>query len=181
MAQYKSIKQVLNDFGKDTVEKLKQSIDRSDAVASGVLRESLDFEVTETQSGFEFKLDFTKGEGYKYAKAVDKGRRPGKQPPLEPIMRWIANKGIALPPVSTRRQKLTKSLKNKTVRKTLKQLSTQQRARSLAYLIARKIGEKGTPATSFYSSVVTPSLFEQLKKDLAKAAVSDILFDLKTT
>ena len=51
-----------------------------------------------------------------YFTVLETGRKPGKQPPLDPIQRWVQAKGIA----------------------------TDISTRSLAYLIARKIGKEGS-------------------------------------
>jgi hypothetical protein len=52
----------------------------------------------------------------KYFTVLETGRKPGKQPPTDPIQRWIQSKRIA----------------------------TDISSRSLAYLIARKIGKEGS-------------------------------------
>ena len=52
----------------------------------------------------------------KYFTVLETGRKPGKQPPLDPILKWIQAKNIA----------------------------TDIKDRSLAYLIARKIGKEGS-------------------------------------
>lgn len=52
----------------------------------------------------------------KYFTVLETGRKPGKQPPTEPIRKWIKSKGIA----------------------------TDISEKSLAYLIARKIGKEGS-------------------------------------
>ena len=52
----------------------------------------------------------------KYFTVLETGRKPGKQPPLDPILKWIKAKNIA----------------------------TDIKERSLAYLIARKIGKEGS-------------------------------------
>lgn len=51
-----------------------------------------------------------------YASAVEAGRRPGKMPPIEPIRLWVVRKGIA----------------------------SGDDARSVAFMIARAIGRRGT-------------------------------------
>lgn len=51
-----------------------------------------------------------------YFTVLETGRKPGKQPPLDPIQKWVQAKGIA----------------------------TDISTRSLAYLIARKIGKEGS-------------------------------------
>lgn len=52
----------------------------------------------------------------KYFTVLETGRKPGKQPPLDPILNWIKAKNIA----------------------------TDIKERSLAYLISRKIGKEGS-------------------------------------
>lgn len=52
----------------------------------------------------------------KYFTVLETGRKPGKQPPLDPILKWIQAKNI----------------------------TTDIKDRSLAYLIARKIGKEGS-------------------------------------
>jgi len=51
-----------------------------------------------------------------YFTVLETGRKPGKQPPLDPILKWIQAKNIA----------------------------TDIKDRSLAYLISRKIGKEGS-------------------------------------
>ena len=52
----------------------------------------------------------------KYFTVLETGRKPGKQPPLDPILKWIQAKNI----------------------------TTDIKDRSLAYLISRKIGKEGS-------------------------------------
>jgi hypothetical protein len=52
-----------------------------------------------------------------YAMAVEHGRKPGKQPPTQSLMLWV-------------RRKLG--------------ISDEKQARSVAFLVARKIGQRGT-------------------------------------
>lgn len=52
----------------------------------------------------------------KFFTVLETGRKPGKQPPTDPIRKWIESKGIA----------------------------TDISSKSLAYLIARKIGREGS-------------------------------------
>lgn len=59
----------------------------------------------------------------KYGVFVDSGRRPGRMPPREPIRQWIRQRGI--------------------------RPSGNISEESLAFLIQRKIGVRGIPATPF--------------------------------
>lgn len=176
----KTITEVLVQFGEDTIAALHKSMDDKGVNATYKLRQSVDYEVRNLGTQMQFKLGWT-GDANEYASAADTGRRPGKQPPLEPIMKWIAAKGIALPDESALRKRVRKSLKSKTIKKGLKQRSVEQRSRSLAYLIARKIGKEGTKPSNFYSDVVKPSLFAELRVNIAKAFKQDVLIELKRT
>lgn len=74
--------------------------------------------------------------GYTYLS----GRRAGKQPPIQAIEDWINAKGI-------------------------KPLEEKMKISTLAYLIARKIAEKGTDPTrhlKVYSEVITPERIDQI-------------------
>lgn len=58
-----------------------------------------------------------------YLAIVERGRRPGTQPPLGPLVYWVTRKlGIA----------------------------DERRARSVAFLIARKIGRRGTSGAAMF-------------------------------
>jgi hypothetical protein len=97
--------------------------------------------------------------GVNYAIWVEKGRRPGKQPPLAPLMRWLksAPKGRAM----------LASMRQGRRRITL---------RSAAFLIARAIGRRGTKENPFFTrgvdkvkpivNRVSRSLMNSIKKGL---------------
>ena len=172
------INEVLQQFGRDTIDKLQKSIDSKGINATRKLRQSIDFKVINLGTSFEFKLGWT-GDADHYASAAETGRKPGKMPPLEPIMKWIAAKGIKLPEQSSLSKRRIKSLSNKVVKKSLRQISTTARAKSLAYLIARKIGKEGTKASHFFSDVVNDKLYDDLRAKLKAAAKKDILIELR--
>ncbi len=95
--------------------------------------------------------------GLEYSQQLETGRKPGKQPPSTAIEQWIKDKGIA----SNIEGKISIS--------------------SLAYLIARKIGEQGWKREEYggvelISEVVTP---ERIQKIINK--VSDFYLEDFTT
>ncbi len=180
----KRILQVLYQFGDSTVRALQTSIDSKKVNASYKLRQSIDYKVRLLGDSIEFKLGWT-GDADGYARAADTGRRPGKMPPIEPIRKWIAAKGIPLPDESALRKNIRRNtggkLAGKVRRLTMKQRSVEQRSKSLAFLIARKIGKEGTKASNFFTDVVTDQLYADLRKQLAAAAKKDILIELRKT
>ena len=92
-----------------------------------------------------------------YAIFVDQGRRPGKQPPINSILGWIARKNL------TPRDGIS--------------------FRALAFLIARKIGLKGMKARPFIkfmeSQFFSKEFVEGLNKEMAKDLHLQIIKELK--
>jgi len=147
-----SITQVLEDFGNEVLKKFQTNLKKDQAIASGELFQSMNFSSKIMGQKFHFVLDM----GVDYWEAVDKGRRPGKQPPLNDIIKWVNTKatfgGFANVP----------------------NISDRAVQRGLAYVIARKIGKRGKKGNSFYSKVITPKRLKQLQRDLAGAGAKDL-------
>lgn len=83
------------------------------------------------------------------------GRRPGKFPPKQPILDWIENKGLRF----------------------------DIKKESLAFLIQRKIANKGTTAfiqggTDLVSGVLTPELIKQILNDFRDDYIKSIKSDI---
>ena len=112
---------------------------------------------------------------------LEHGRKPGKMPPEQPIVRWIIHRGFQLQDISKSRKRLIKKLGNKTVRKGLRQYSKEKKAKQLAYLIRRKIAKDGTRETKFYSNVVTLQLINDLRTTLKEKYKKDIRIDFITS
>lgn len=96
-----------------------------------------------------------------YWKYVEYGRRPNqKRPPMEVIEKWITEKNIRITP-DPRTNKIPST-------------------KSVAYVIARKIGRDGIPAKkpltkTMYSNNMSNIIF-QLKREIVKQ-LKDQLFD----
>lgn len=80
---------VLEAFGEDTVDTMRNILISNGKDASGELIRSLSYQITyeETDIDIEFSM-------VDYGQFVDKGRKPGKQPPISSISKWLAIKGI---------------------------------------------------------------------------------------
>lgn len=177
--EFELVVKVLEDFGIDTVARLRASIDAKKVSASGNMRQSLDYKVLKSQDFTKFTLDFGKAT---YATQIDKGRGPTKRGGNGAVYRnitglqgWISRKGIA-PPMTVTYKKRTKE-GIKIVAKTFKDI--KEANENLAFMIARKIHRKGFKATHFYSEVVTPQLLDKLKTDIRDAFKKDITIILK--
>jgi len=121
----------------------KANLLRFGKVNTGALRDSIRFNITPKGNIRFFFLQ--------YGIFVESGRRAGaKQPPINPILKWIEQRGI-VPDEGTSK-------------------------RSLAFLIARSIGEKGIRPTPFMKAAVKQQkvgLSKQLAKEIAKTVVMD--------
>jgi hypothetical protein len=147
-----SITQVLEDFGNEVLKKFQTNLKKDKAIASGELFQSMNFSAKIMGQKFHFVLDM----GVDYWEAVDKGRRAGKQPPMNNLIKWVNQKA---------------TFGGFSNVKDIHKVSTQ---RGLAYVIARKIGKRGSKGNSFYSKVITDKRLKQLKRDLATAGASDL-------
>jgi len=100
--------------------------------------------------------------GSSYIYQLEHGRRPGKQPPIQAILDWINDKGIVADGISER---------------------------SLAFIIARKIGLEGIQVPNRYNNggLITNTFTDERLKDLrtilttviAKDSINDIVKEIK--
>lgn len=99
-----NVRTVLEAYGQSTVALMREALTetrqrrrgngqlralRTNAVATGELERSLAYQVT--WNGSSFEVDFTMVD---YGVYVDRGRRPGKQPPIGPIKEWARVRGL---------------------------------------------------------------------------------------
>lgn len=94
MASQYASKQLFDDtaikmFGKDYVKILTIMLKRAGKSASGALINSLDFRVQAEAKEIQIIL-----EANDYLEYVDRGRKPGKFPPIKAIAKWCSLKGI---------------------------------------------------------------------------------------
>lgn len=161
-----TVEALLNKQGKDLVSALEKALPRK-VDATGSLRDSIRFTITRFGTSYKFELRLAD-----YYEWVDKGRAPGKQPPIADILKWIKDKRFV---INKKGQFATKTKGSK-----LQKISDNLKlSNQLAFAIARKIGKHGTKGNNFYSSTV-PQWVEELKKELPKALKRDVLVEVKT-
>lgn len=156
---FPTVMEILEEFGAEIVRDIGQSIKDKDLIASGNLSKqtSFDIQVNLADQNYQFQLNMAP-----YYDAVDKGRKAGKQPPVKDIKKWLQQPNVKSKFGMEERDLSLATLKD-------------YQLNGLAYVIARKIGDKGTKATNFYSAVVTEERINQLTVDLQEAAAVDLL------
>lgn len=120
---------------------------RNDRIASGDLLNNIEYEVT--RGDFTYTI-YVKMKDYWYY--VENGRKAGKMPPIDNILRWITVKPVLPRP----------NAKGK--------LPTPQQ---LAFLIARKIGEEGTEGTQDLRKA-TDTIWDTFEDRLYEAIDADV-------
>ena len=121
------------DFFKRLDRGLRSFVDRMSGLAQKVAVDRAPKDTGQLQTGIHIIRDFrspifTGGieTGLPHAVVMEEGRKPGTQPPLEPIIAWV------------KRHKATFSIGGGQ--------AGDRRARSVAFAIARKIKRKGIPS-----------------------------------
>lgn len=145
---------ILEGIGEDVIDRLRNDIKNKSLVsgypapdASGALVNSLRYEATDTNLKV-FAND--------YIYELQFGRKPGIAPPRAVIRKWITDKGILPQPND----------KGKTIS-----------LDSLAFLIQRKIGEKGTliyqqGGSDLLSSIINTEAIENWKSRISFEAIN---------
>ena len=120
---------------------------RNDRIASGDLLNNIEYEIT--RGDFTYTI-YVKMKDYWYY--VENGRKAGKWPPIDNILRWITVKPVLPRPNAEGK------------------LPTPQQ---LAFLIARKIGEEGTEGTQDLRKA-TDTIWDTFEDRLYEAIDADV-------
>jgi len=135
------ILRVVQNWGNELIAQMQNRLRANKKNASSSLSQSIEPQIKQARAD-NLRLTILMEDYWQY---VEDGRRAGKMPPIKNIYEWIQNKR----PVQ---QKIAQSPNRIAATK------------SLAYVIARKIGQKGTKAQPF----VTPSLKKVTTQTLAQ-------------
>lgn len=146
--EFKNTISVLNDFGKFLVEEYKDKLILNDVNASDTLYNSVKLLPIKVTNGY-FEVQLSLEDYWKY---VEKGRLPGKWPPIKAIKDWIEIKPI-----------IPRPMKNG------KLPTTQQ----LAFLISRKVGLEGIKPRPLLQQSVE-EVWGVMKEYLEEALAKDI-------
>jgi len=141
MAGENVITGILNKYLSQISADLKDEIQRKPVTKYGVVNASGKLKDSVRQ---DIKNNVGRVYALDYIYYLEKGRKPGKRPPSKAIEQWITDKGLILDGISKK---------------------------SLAYLIARKIGEEGTTiyqqgGSTLVSDILTPELKGSIQSEL---------------
>ena len=146
-----TIEEALLRLGDELKATMTQELKNNGSYYTGNLANSIQYQVRE--NNYTYQLVRTM---LKYGDYVDQGigRRPGKQPPVKPLIDWIKFKRIPVP--------------------------TGMSVESFAFLIARKIGREGTDPRP--RPFIAPSIDSVLKTTgkelLTKAGIDQIVANI---
>ena len=142
--EHKNLRTSLDEFGRVVIEELKNNLISLGKNNTGNLINSLQCEITDSDDKLSINIY-----GADYLKVVDKGRSPGKQPPVSKLLPWVRSKNIQI---------------GKT-------------PESAAFVIAKSIGEKGIKPTNVIDKTISISKIIKciLLKMLYKKTFSNIL------
>jgi hypothetical protein len=152
-----AVEEVLFDYAKQFQKMASRQLRRANKISTGKLEDSISFEITETNNGFELALKVLD-----YYKFVDQGVRGAgansknntspykyrdKMPPIKEILKWIKQKGSLKASAEDQKRGLSKAQKSS---RALKAAAKKIKPKTLAFLIARKIQQRGLPYTGFW-------------------------------
>lgn len=149
------VRERLTKNGDQIVARIKEKLIAQGKIASGDTLNSIGFDI-QVQNGV-MDLNILANHAFYY---VDKGRKPGKQPPIFKVLQWMDFKNI---------QPISRNIPSN-------HFSIPRADRSLAFLIARKIGRDGIKPTNILSSTLEETN-DPLIKDLT-ALITQAIIDI---
>lgn len=169
------------------IKRVQDNLKKANKVDTGTL--STDIAQGELiKSGTEYSLDigYPQGSaGAKYYDFVNKGVKGFKSgspnspysfksaypsingPMVTAIQKWVKRNALS-------QRKETQKYKLSTLQKKRKSVSTLNTGRTTAYLIARKIKQRGLPKTGFFDNAIDEVFNQQFYDKMAKALGADI-------
>ena len=146
-----TIEEALLRIGSEIKATMTEELKNNGSYYTGALSNSIQYEVREQDYTYQLVRTMLK-----YGDYVDQGigRRPGKMPPVKPLIDWIRFKSIPVP--------------------------TGMSVEAFAFLIARKIGKQGTNPRP--RPFITPSINTVLegvgKKLLTQAGIDEVVANI---
>lgn len=149
MIGFNKIKLSVNKLGQEYVDEMKRQLQESKSIATKDLYNSIRYSAIIKVNRIDLKIV-----ALPYLYWIDKGRRAsGKNPPFDPILRWVKAKGV---------QFQTKSAKS------MSDIST-------AFVVQKSLATKDTkPKNIFAKTRIAVLNNKPLMDEMAKSAAKDI-------
>lgn len=146
--EWRKLRQVLERYAEYFIELSRRELLQNNTNASGALTNSFRSKVIIDHDRYEVWIELED-----YWKYIEYGRKPGKFPPLNKIKEWIRVKPVHPHTMTLTRVWYTNGRRRgepKTIRNERKYQALPT-TDQLAYLIGRKIAEKGTDPQPFFN------------------------------
>lgn len=147
ITKYPNVAAAMSSIGAEFTAEYRAALHARSLSQSDTLPDSMDVEIIADDHELHLAIALA---GYWYW--VEKGRGPGKQPPLDNIIAWVEQTGLAA----------IEDVDGGNIS-----------VRSLAFLIARKIGREGTAGKNIVGDIVANNA-ERWTQRIRAAAVTDI-------
>jgi hypothetical protein len=148
----KGIIAIVQNWGNELIKQLQNNLLKNKTNASSGLSQSIDPKITQPPGGYNLSIMM---EDYWFY--VENGRKAGKMPPIQNIFEWIKNK---------------RTIQVESISKSADRIAA---TRSLAYVIAKKIGKEGTKKQPF----AVPAL-QQVTTEILAKRISTYIVDSLT-
>lgn len=146
------ILRIVQNWGNELIKQLQNNLLKNKTNASSGLSQSIEPRITQPPGGYNLSIIM---EDYWFY--VENGRKAGKMPPVQNIFEWIRNK---------------RTIQVESISKSADRIAA---TRSLAYVIARKIGREGTKKQPF----AVPAL-QQVTTEILAKRISTYIVDSLT-
>jgi len=141
---------IVQNWGQEVIENMRNNLRKNNALASKNLYQQIEAMPTFTPQGINLKINMLE-----YWQFVENGRRAGKMPPVSALIEYVQNKRELQSKISNARDKIAAT-------------------KSLAYVIARKIGQKGTKAQPFVQPAISQQTLQTLSDRLGQYLADSI-------
>lgn len=181
-----SPRQILENYKQKIIDAFIQSIEKNGKVASGMLSQSVSVNIRAFATNMVIEVEMEK-----YWKFVDGGvdgwgqnnkgefkyKKDGKIIPIQAMLKHIKNRGLTPRATNLKKARLERSLKNKTVKKALKQKNKADQYTSMAFALGYNLKKHGLKPTNFVNEALESDVFDNLTRDISVALGREILID----
>lgn len=180
---------ILTEFGMNTVPDLQRSL-KSKLMAksskygtrrnsSSDLANSIKFTFPKSSGSISFVISMNE-----YGEAIDSGRKASgvSSEGQNSLMDWAKKQGVAeklrKKDLETRLGRQSKSKRSN--KKQLKKMPFERAAKSIAFLVARKLKKKGFEGNHFFSEIIRDGRVDELSAKLKEVIKSEIRIEVLT-